>query len=291
MLETLNMWVVGALDYVLGWILYLPRDAALFVVALLTSSSLTFARKWVTDQEWLGRAAADQERLKELTKQAKGAKDKDAVARYKATLTLIKMRSLKFELSPLLWAIVPVALLATWAFSRLAFVPPRLNEPVEVRAYFPRSAIGQIAHIAPEPGVDAADGWVQPVVADRPAPIENLWDKVNARVAAFCKMTPPLEGVAVWKMVPKDSKLHVLKIRHAGRTYEKELLAGQRRYAPPVTLYPDSPVTAVDLAMKPMKLFGYVGGIDVLFLAPWLVAYLLIAIPFVSILKRVFRIY
>jgi hypothetical protein len=40
-----------------------------------------------------------------------------------------------------------------------------------------------------------------------------------------------------------------------------------------------------------MKLFGAVGGIDVLFLPPWLVAYLLIAIPFVSILKRLFRIH
>ena len=41
--------------------------------------------------------------------------------------------------------------------------------------------------------------------------------------------------------------------------------------------------------MRQMKLFGLVGGL--LFLPPWLVAYLLIAIPFVSVVKRLFGIY
>ena len=291
MLETINNLIVEAMDYIFGWILFLPRDAELFTVAVMTSAMLTFVRKWVTDQEWLGRADADQQRLAQLIKEDKSAKDKDAVKRHKDIITLIKVKSMRFEGKPLLWAIIPVALLATWAFSRLAYVPPRIGETVELRAFLPRSAVGQLAHLAPEDGVEAVGGWVQPVVDDKPVVAESLWDKCNQRLSAFMNMTPPLEGVAVWRLVGKDTKPHRLKLRHAGKTYEKGFEAGTRHYATPVDVYPDTPVQAIELAMKPLKLFGVVGAIDVLFLAPWLVAYLLIAIPFVSILKRVFKIY
>ena len=37
MLDAINNFVANAMDYVLGWVLYLPRDLGLFVVALLTS--------------------------------------------------------------------------------------------------------------------------------------------------------------------------------------------------------------------------------------------------------------
>ncbi len=43
--------------------------------------------------------------------------------------------------------------------------------------------------------------------------------------------------------------------------------------------------------MRQVRLFGVVPGVDWLLLPPWLVAYLLIAIPFVPILKAVLRIY
>ena len=43
--------------------------------------------------------------------------------------------------------------------------------------------------------------------------------------------------------------------------------------------------------MRPVKLFGVVGGVEGLFLPPWVVAYLLITIPLVYVLKRLLGVY
>ncbi len=292
MLEVIGNFVVSIMDYVLGWTLLLPRDLTLFVVAILTSAILAFVRLLCTDQDWLKRAAGDRKRLRVLIRQTRRAGEKEARKRYKATMTLIKVKSLKFELKPLLWAIVPVALLATWCFARLAYHPPRAGEPLEVKAYLPISAIGRPVHLVPQEGVVIEGDCLQPVGKDRPLPVNGLWDAFNARTRAFFGIDAPLEGVAVWRIRPAARPGgHTLKVRYGGRTYDKQLLVGGRRYAPAVTACSDGPVQCIELAMEPMKLFGVVGGIDFLYIPPWLVAYFLIAIPFVSILKRVFRIY
>jgi uncharacterized membrane protein (DUF106 family) len=290
-LELLNTAVVNAMDYVFGWVLFLPRDLALCTVAVLTAACLSFVRKWTTDQGWLARADADTTRLKELIRDAKKAKDKDAVKRYKESITVIKIKSMKFEGKPLLWSLIPIALLATWAFGRLAYVPPKLNEPVDVKVYVTRSSIGQVLHIAPEDGLDVQNGYVQTAGPDTfPSPA-NLWERCNAYVCSNLNMVAQPEGVAVWKVAARDSRKHTLRIRYGGKTYAAGFLAGKRQYAPAVTAVANSPVQAIELVMKPMRLFDYIGAIDFLFLPPWLVAYLLIAIPSVSLLRRVFRIY
>ena len=94
----------------------------------------------------------------------------------------------------------------------------------------------------------------------------------------------------MWRVIARDTQPHVLKIRYGGRTYEAPLLAGTRRYEPPFTFFPDAPVQSIEVALKPVRLFDFVGGIDWLFLPPWLVAYLLIAIPFVTLLRKVCRV-
>lgn len=292
MLEAAGNFVVAVMDYVLGWVLFLPRDLMLFAVAILTSGILVFVRLFSTDQGWLRRAAADRKRLRELIKAARRRGDREARKRHKAVLTLIKVKSLRFEGRPLLYAVVPIALLATWCFSRVAYHPPGPGETVEVRAYFPVSAIGRLAYLVPDPGLRAEGGWMQTVVRDRPLPVHGWWDAFNARTRAWLNMDPPLEGLATWRVRAEGrGQAHLLRLRYAGRTYEKAVLVGSRHYAPAVEIHSEGPVRAIELAMRPVKLFGLVGGIDALYLPPWLVAYLLIAIPCVGVLKRVLRIH
>ena len=292
MLQAINDFIVEAMDYVLGWLLYLPRDLRLVLVAVLTSAILTFVRLWTTDQDWLGRANRDQKRLKELIRQARREKDKEAVRRYKQTLMLIKLRSLKFEGKPLLAAVIPIALLATWCFARLGYEPPRPGETVELRLYVPASAIGKHAYVVRRDGLQPLSGWIATVEKDTPPPIRGLWDAFNAKVKKWLKMTPPLEGVARWRFKTTGSKeRYLLRIRYDGKTYEKELLVGTR-HAPSAVDFPnDGKVQAIELALKPVKLFGVIGGLDFIHFPPWLVAYLIIAIPFVTVFKRVFKIY
>ncbi len=295
MLQALNDFIAEAMDYVLGWVLYLPRDVRLFTVAVMTSAVLTFVRLWTTNQEWLRRSAADRKRLAELIKQARRDKDKPARRRYRQTVTLIKFKGLRFEGKPLLAAILPVLLLAMWAFSRLGFEPPAPGEVIEVRMFVPGSAIGEFAHMVSQDGLEAVDGWVQEVVEDEPMKYQGWWDKFfNGHIGSNLPWmaSPTLGGVAKWQAkAAGDRRRFVLKIRHGGRTYEKELLVGSRKYAPPVEFYDAGAVQAIELAMRQVRLFGQIGGLDFLFLAPWLVAYLIIAIGFVTVLKRVFRIH
>jgi hypothetical protein len=291
MLEILNNFIASAMDYLLGWTLYLPSDIALFAVAILTSAILTFVRLFTTDQDWLKRAAADHRRLKELARDAKARGDREALKRHKDTMTLIKVRSMRFEGRPLLAAIVPIALVATWAFARLGYHPPKAGDLIEVRAYLSTTAIGRPVHLVPQEGLKAEDAWVQTVAKDEPAAPQGLWDSVNARMRRLLRMDPPLEGVAVWRLkADARPQPYALKVRYGGRTYQKELLVGANRYAPPAAFYDDAPVRCVEVVMPPVKLFGLVGGLDFLYVPPWLVAYLLIAIPFVTVLKRTFRI-
>ena len=46
--------MLSATDALLGWLLALPREAAIVVLALLTSGGMTLARKLVTDQDLRG---------------------------------------------------------------------------------------------------------------------------------------------------------------------------------------------------------------------------------------------
>ncbi len=48
---------------------------------------------------------------------------------------------------------------------------------------------------------------------------------------------------------------------------------------------------ALEVRLRPARLFGVVPGIPAVGFQPWLVAYLLITIPLVPLLKRTLRIY
>jgi len=291
MLDAITTFLVNGLDWVFGWILFLPRDVSLAVVAVFTALIINFIRKWVTDQVWLRQASEDDTRLAELIREAKKRGDRDAVKRHKDTQTQIKMKSMRFEGLALVWALAPFMLLFTWALARVVYMPSAVGETVEVCAHLPKTAIGQTIHLAPEPGLDVANGWLQTVVAETPPATTSLWDRADTWLTYKVSSAPALEAVAVWKLVARDSQRHVLKIRFAGFTYEQPFIAGHRWYETPQCVFDGAPVSATEVLLTPRRLFDFVGNISLLFLQPWLVAYFLIAIPFVYILKSLFKIY
>lgn len=278
MIEWINSAIMAVADPALGWLLSLPKDLALAIVAVGTGAIITFARLFTTNQDLLRRCDRDKKRLKELTREARARKDKAAVQRHRATLHMIAMMTMKQEGLPLLLAILPLAVLGTWCFQRLAFTPPKAGEAIAVTVHLPESAVGDLAHIVPRAGIRDVSGpngqsrWIQEVVSD-------VAPKTGKTVG----------GVAVWRIQADASpEPHTLEIRYKQASVETELSVGRRTYSPPVAFYPaDSPIGCVQLDMRPVKLFGVVPGIGFLHLQPWLVAYFLIAIPSVTLLKRI----
>lgn len=275
MLTALNDIILTIADPLLGWLLRLPTDVTLIIVSVATAIVLTLARPFTTNQDLLRRCQHDKKRLRQLTKEAKRNKDKEAVRRYKSSLAAVMMKTLKSEGRPLLLAIVPVAILAVWCFVRLEFHPPKANETIPVHVYFPISSAESLVHIVPQDGVTAEDGWVKEIVA--------VTDPAEG----------PPHGMATWHLhAEADPEPYVLEIRYKKEAYTKQLLVGQRTYAPAIEFYSEgAPVLCSEIQMKQVKLFGVVPGIPSLALAPWLVAYFLIAIPFVPLIKRVTGVY
>ncbi len=278
-METLNQisdWIVRLADYPLGWLLDLPRDLAIFIVAVGTSFILTIVRKWTTDQNRLRRCREDSARLKQLKREAKRAKDKAALKRIQTTIGMIGMIKMKAEGLPLLVSIVPIAVLAIWALARLDYYPPKPGEPLPVRAYYPKSSVSKLTVLVPPKGA-----------------------KIEGEAAQFVRISADeMNGEADWTVVPSEATRSLsLLIRHQGQTVEHPVAVGTRIYDPPVVFHSGAPIDVTEVQLEQAKfLKGFMGfpgvpGIDIIMFPPWLVAYLIIVIPFVPLLRRALRIY
>ncbi|NIA20614.1 MAG: hypothetical protein GWP05_01305 [Anaerolineaceae bacterium] len=283
LLDMLNKFLLSIGDPLLGWLLGLPRDVALFIVAIGTALILTVVRLLATNQDLLGRCKKDKARLKQLMREAKTRGDKEAMARYRTTIGQIGMRRMKAEGKPLLASVVPIAILACWCLARIAYLPLTPEEPVQVNVYFPAGEIGKLVHIVPQEGLEAEDGWIRTIERD----VNEEGNEIDS-------------GVARWKLLCKKSdKAYLLQIRHNGKTFEKKLFVDGRRYADPVRLYEDESIICSevynvkdrDVKGREYKPFGIVPGIPWLALQPWIVGYLIIVLPFSFLLKPVLRIH
>jgi hypothetical protein len=226
-----------------------------------------------------------EKRLKELIREAKARGDKEAIQRHRATIQRIGLLTVKQEGWPLLAALLPIALLGTWCFQRLAFIPPKAGETIAIRAYLPASAAGELAHIVPQEGLrevsqaepGARGKWIQEIAEDRFPPATGT----------------VIGAVATWHVqAAASARPYKLAIHYKTASVEKELLVGQRTYSPDAQFYSDDPsFQCVQMDMKPVKFLGVLPGIPPLSVPPWMLAYFLIAIPSVSLVKRMTRIY
>jgi hypothetical protein len=301
MTTILPPWLATTADWLCDWILYLPRDLALCCVALLMALLFALARKWLTNQEWLHRAATDRQRQRQLRREAVHRQDTEAIRRHAAVLLRIRRQAVRRTILPILMALLPVALLGLWAFTHLAYQPPRLQEAVEVRARFPHAAIGQMAHLAPAPGIMSVNGWIQHVGVAKPVAPVNTWDRVGAwlgdqgraiwQLLPIAHATPAAApGEAIWRVLALDAQPHLLLVRYAGRTYEVPFRAGTHHPEVPLQLFPGAPLPAIEVALKPMYLFDRIGGLPCIGLPAWLLTCLLLTPPLVSFLRKLLRI-
>ncbi len=265
--------ITAAGDFLLGWLLALPRDAAIVAIALITSLVLTLVRKWFTNQELLGRCAADLRRLKQLLREARARGDKPSVRRMKGTVSLIKLKQLSAEGRVLLVALLPLALLATWGIERLEYLPPAVGEELTLRAYYPLSSVDRLTHLVPPEGFDLrpASSAVQQVRAD----------EEGAR-----------NGVAEWVLIARGPEAKTeLTIRHQDRAVSHGLRVDGRAYEPPVQMHDENLILATEIQLTQARFLGLVPGAPAIGLPPWVVAYLLLALALVYPLRKVLRVW
>lgn len=279
--------IAHLLDYPLGWTLALPREATIAIIAIFTSLVLTLVRKFTTNQDRMRRCKQDLARLKVLLWEHKRAGDRDAVARTRSTSTTVRMIQMRAEGLGLLVSLMPIAALALWAVERLDYVPLRAGDEVTVTAHFNSSAIDTVTHLVPNEEFELTSPAVQVVAAD-PA---------DASL-----------GIATWKVVPIGGKGKIadgtwsvpatlvpatleLTIRHERQSARHVLRVGDNFYEPTVTQQRGGAITSTQTELTQVRFLGLVPGIPSLGLAPWLVAYLLLAIPLTPLVRYVLRVY
>ncbi|MFW6158225.1 MAG: hypothetical protein ACOC8E_02570 [Planctomycetota bacterium] len=297
-LTELSNWITAVMDIPLGWLAAIPRDLAMVIVAVGTSMILTLARKWTTNQDRLRRARHDLKRLKQLKREAKRAKDKDAARRIQTTIGTINLMKMKAEGMPLLASIIPIAVLAIWCFGRLDYYPADVGDEVTVKAWYPLSSISDpgtfsYSYLIPpgeDGGLEMVSPPVQEIVED---PVKGPGGKTT-------------NGYAEWTIRPTKKIESVdLAIRHKGETVRHPFSAGGWYYEPPLQVHESPKIEATQVALTQYKFLGIVPGIGAgrkwyflflsfdkpYFLAPWIVAYLVIVIPFVPLLRKVMKVY
>lgn len=316
MLDAITNACLAITDPLLGWLLYLPRDAVLMILALGTALLLSVVRLFTTNQDLLRRCHQDKARLKVLIREARRARDPEALARYRTTLQHVALTTLAAEGKPLLASLVPLILLGTWAFCRIAYLPVRPGSPVALRLYTPLADIGQWAHLVPPAGLQSETGWIREVQADRlgsePTTAASSGDVMPAErdargisassVAAEIPATSPTpsaepvpasSGVAEWIVRGEAcSHPHEILIRCKGRTIKTELVVDGVHYAhPPQKPYGEDPATeVVEVALAAYNPFGIVPVWSAALLPPWIIGYLVLVIPLALLLKPLLRI-
>ncbi len=271
MFETLHQAMLWFCDLLLGWMLFLPAEAVVIAIGVLTVVVMMVIRRRMTDQDLLARADADLGRIKQLIRQARREKDRDAIKRYRRTRGEISLKKLRAEGKPLLISIIPIVLLATWAMARLDYRPPAPGEEVTLLAYTPLVEAGEVMHMLPEDGLEATDGWVRPI-----EPVAEGGETY---------------GLARWTVRSNGEKpgRWTLTLRLDDRTLEHPLIVGERTYAQPLVFHDQQHVT--ELEMRRMRMFGVIPGIEAIMMPPWLVGYLLVVFPAYFLFKRLFKVH
>ena len=266
MIEGIKHAALGGGDLLLGWLLHLPSDLVLTLLAVVSALLLVAVRRAVTNQDLLRRCAADKKRLRSLLREAKVKRDREAVTRLRAVRSRVSLKQFRAELLPLACLILPVAFLANWGWHRLEFHPPHAGEAIELRASFPAAAVGDLAHLLPQEHLRTAGGWIQPI-----------------RPTAGGRNTP---GWARWAVSYDESGTTApLVVRYRHRTFEWPWRFDRTSWETPEKVFEGSGVR-MDVALRPVKLLGVVPGVRWLGLPPWLVGYLLLTVPFTVLLKR-----
>jgi uncharacterized membrane protein (DUF106 family) len=302
MLETLNDFCTHVMDYVLGWSLsLLPRDLILLLVAILTSVILTGVRSFTTNQGMLKRMKEDKARLAQLIREAKARKDKEAVKRYKGTVQLIGVRSFKYEGLPLLASIVPIAMLAVWAFARLAYVAPVEGQKMRLAVDFPAYAHGDLVTLVPQDGMTVeGNTWVRQVQT-----VVTSYDALGRQPVALEGNRPSQDFVpanverAVWVVsCRKSAKPYPLVFRFRDQNLDHELIVDGKTYYSPVGVWGEGDAFSLQEDLPEYKFLGFIPSLDfywkgqcVVPLDAWLLGYLVIVIPLALLLKPVMHIY
>lgn len=230
MIDQAKSMLMMAGDALLGWLLWLPRDVSLVVLAVLVTALLLTIRRWVTNQPLLRCVQADRRQLRGRLRDARRRSDQAARQRYRRTRSALAWLRLRCELPALLVSLAVLVLLLVWADERFGYLPPASAEPVPFSLALPAERIGEVIHLVPRDGLQATPSWVRQV--EREAESGSL------------------RGTARWTLTWSGEPAELLlTVRLNDQVVQHPAVFGQRHYAVPRRQH--GPRTVSTLELRP----------------------------------------
>jgi len=225
------------------------------LLSLVVSLLVTFAYKWLTNQELMKSLKEDIKRHQQELK-----KHKDNPKKFMEIQKQAMDKNLKYmtsSLKPSLFTLIPLLLVFGWMNSHLSFEPLRPDQPFTVTTMFVDGVSGNATLAVPD-GLDLISGSSQPIVG----------------------------GKAAWQAKGKAGE-YLLQVGYGNATFDKDIvIQDDEGYRPPVKQFKDSIVSSISVSQEKiivLNLFGWKLG--------WLGGYILFSLIFSMALRKVLKIY
>ena len=251
MLEFLN----PTLDFLLGWILWLPPFLGILLITVIISVLITLVYKYTTNQTLMKQLKTEMSALQKQMKELK--EHPEEVKKIQSQFMSLNGKYTMESFKPSLYYLIPLLIIFGWLSSNLGYEPLLPGQEFNIALQFEKNITGNIS-------VDVVKG------------IETVGDKVKEVKNGLAEFT--FKG---------DKGNYLLEFKHGEKTYKKEvLITDERKFKTPITLVSDGELKQIVTGNKEIivvNLFGWKLG--------WLGTYILLSIAFSMGLRKVLDVY
>jgi len=241
------------LDIIFGWALLLHPTIAIALLSLIVSLIITFAYKYITDQDLMKRLKTEMKELQKEMKELRHEPKKAMSVQKKAMETNMKYMMQSFK--PTLITFIPIILIFGWLQGHLAWEPLYPGEEFRVEA-----------------GFSIEDGDVTLIV---PGGLEIIGDPIQ-KIAA---------GKANWGLKGQQGD-YFMEFKWKELVKTKKLVIDYEKYEDPVLVIKEDgweDIKVIHKKLITMNLFGWKLG--------WLGGYLIFSIIFSMGLRKLLKVY
>ncbi len=238
-------------DTAFGFMLNWPPLWAILALSLIISLIIVLAYKWMTDQKEMKRLKDDLSAHQKKMKELKSDPEKLMKAQKEAMS--VNMQYMTKSMKPTLITFIPIILIFGWMNAHFAYEPLMPNEEFSILVNFEKEITGNASITVPE-GLEVVGESTQEI-KDR---------------------------AAVFKLKGTEGEYYATLSSNGQEVDKKILITNEKKYATVLETYKNDVFTTAQLSNKTLKVFWKIN---------WFWAYIIFAIVFSIVLRKVMKVY
>ncbi len=238
-------------DTAFGFMLNWSPLLAILVLSFIISLIIVLAYKWLTDQKEMKRLKDELSVRQKKMKELKSEPEKLMKAQKEAMS--INMQYMTKSMKPTLITFIPIILIFGWMNAHFAYEPLMPNEEFTLTANFEKEITGSVTVTVPE-GLE--------VVGESTREIKDK--------------------TAVFKLKGTEGEYYATLSSNEQEVDKNIIITTERRYAAALETYKNDVFTTAQLGNETLKVFWKIN---------WFWAYIIFAILFSIVLRKVMKVY